>query len=318
MRIERIKTGVRSLPEVAAWPQMTDLVDRAVHREWRSVWEYPVAACLAVGGEEEAAAPAAAAVFCSMTSIHLVDDMLDEDPQGDYRRLGSGIAANLALAFQAAAHRLLDDPGVAPAIRAALQAKLGGMALATAFGQNLDARHLSSEEEYWRVLEAKTPPLIGAALHMGALLGGATAETAEGLEEIGRIMGRFIQVSDDLSDALKAPAGADWQRRSHNLALLYAMTAEHAERSEFLHLSTRAAEPAALAAAQTILVRCGAVSYCTLRMLEFSHAARERLSRLQLADRKPIERLLEIQAKPLAHLLESVGMAEPALTFEGG
>jgi hypothetical protein len=96
------------------------------------------------------------------------------------------------------------------------------------------------------------------------------------------------------------------------------MTAEHAERSEFLHLSTRAADPAALAAAQTILLRCGAVSYCTLRMLEFARAAREGLSRLRLTDRRPLERLLEIQAMPLSHLLESVGIEEPTLTFEGG
>lgn len=319
MRFERIKAGVRALPEVAAWPEMIDLVERAIHREWRSIWEYPVAASLAVGGTDEAALPGAAAVFCALSSIHLVDDMLDDEPDGDFRRMGPGPAANLALAFQAAAHRLLDDAATPAEVRADVQASLAGMALATAFGQNLDARPFRTEEEYWRVLEARTPPLFGAALYIGARLGGAPAAVARGLEELGHVMGRFIQVSDDLADALKAPAGADWQRRSHNLPILYAMTADHPEQEEFLHLSTRTADPAALAAAQRILLRCGAVSYCALRMLDFTRTARERLGRLPLADPEPIARLLDLQGRPLRQLLESAGLEEPAmLVFEGG
>ena len=55
---------------------MRDFVEHAVHEEG-SVWEYPAVACHAFGGIEEAALPAAAAVFCSVASIRLVDDILD-------------------------------------------------------------------------------------------------------------------------------------------------------------------------------------------------------------------------------------------------
>src|SRR5262245_26195930 len=113
-RFDRIKRHVRSLLVVSAWPHMIELAERAVHQETRSIWEYPFAACQAVGGEPEAALPGAAAIFCSLASIHLVDDMLDEDPAGDYRTLGAGNAANLALAYQAAAHRLLVDAAADP------------------------------------------------------------------------------------------------------------------------------------------------------------------------------------------------------------
>ena len=319
MRFEQIKARVRAIAEVSAWPQMVDLVERAVHREGQSLWEYPFAACLAVGGTEEAALPGAAAVFCALTSIHLVDDMLDEEPDGDYRRLGAGPVANLALAFQAVAHRVLDDGAAGAERRAALQASLAGMALATAFGQNLDTRPLRSEEEYWQVLEAKTPPLFGMALYVGALLGGAPEAVAEPIRRLGHVMGRFIQVSDDLADALKTPASADWRRRFHNLPILYAMTAEHPERDEFLHLATRAGNPAALAAAQKILLRSGAVSYCTLKLIELSQQARQLLSHIPLADPQPLERLLEHQMRPLRHLLESVGAGEPeVLALECG
>jgi geranylgeranyl pyrophosphate synthase len=312
MRFTRLKSHIRSVPEIAAWPEMIDLIERAVHREWQSVWDYPVAACEAVGGDAEAALPGAAAVFCSMASIHLVDDMLDDDPKGDYHRLGTGPVANMALAFQAAGHRLLDDPALAPETRAALQASFARMSLGTAFGQGLDARELSGEEEYWKVVEAKTPPLFGAAFHIGALLGGASPEVAGRIERVGRVLGRFIQVSDDMSDSLKSPAGADWSRRTNNLPILYAMTADHPERERFLEMSVLAGDPEILEAAQKILLRSGAVSYCAFKMIEFSQEAADLLASTPLHDPRPIERLLAIHRRPLDKLLESVGLTQPA------
>lgn len=208
---EAIKERVRAVSEVAAWPQLLQLTERVVHRDSLSVWDYPIAACQAVGREAEAALAGAGAVFCSMISIHLVDDMLDDDPKGDYHLLGAGRVANLALAFQAAGHLLLDAPEIPPALRADLHATFARMSLGTALGQDMDSRELRSEEEYWRTVEAKTPPLFGAAFRLGALLGGAQPATADGLEAFGGILGRFVQVSDDLSDAWRLqprPTGA--------------------------------------------------------------------------------------------------------------
>jgi geranylgeranyl pyrophosphate synthase len=311
MRFEELQARVRGLRQVGAWRQMGELVERAVHREG-SVWEYPSAACRAVGGSEQMAVPAAAAVFCSVASIRLVDDILDDDPRGDYRILGAGQAANLSLAFQAAGHLLLDDPGIPPQIRARLQASFADMSLATCFGQNLDAREAEGEEEYWRIVDSKTPPLFGEALRMGALLGGAPADTIEGLACLGRLLGRFIQVSDDLTDSLETPARADWQRRGNNLAILYAMTAPHPDREEFLRLSTAVEDPDVLAAAQKILLRSGAVSYCTLKLIEFSREIHRLLDGLSLQDPEPVARLVELHQRPLQRLLESVGVKDPA------
>jgi geranylgeranyl diphosphate synthase type I len=291
---------------------MVRLMERVVHRESLSVWDYPIASCVAVGGEAGTALPGAAAVFCSLISIHLVDDVLDEDPKGDYRLLGAGRAANLGLAFQAAGHLLLDDPETEPAVRSALHASFARMSIGTAFGQDMDSRELRSEEEYWRTVGAKTPPLFGAAFRMGALLGGATEETAGRLEAFGNVLGRFVQVSDDLSDALETPARADWSRRSNSLPILYAMTADHPERERFLELSARSADADALAEAQKILLRSGALSYCVFKMFEFSQEARDALSRAALADAAPIERILAAHLRPLHKMLESVGVEEPA------
>jgi geranylgeranyl pyrophosphate synthase len=311
MDFEELRDRVRRIPEVSAWPQMLTLIERPVHRELISVWEFPVVACRAVGGSEADAIPAAAAVFCSVISIHLVDDMLDDDPRGDFHRLGAGPVANLALAFQAAGHRLLDQ-GPAP-VRAALQASFAAMSLATCYGQSLDSLERETEADYWRVVEAKTPPLFGEALRMGALLGGADAAAAERLARLGRLLGRYIQVNDDLADALESPACADWNRRHNNLPILYALTADHADRGEFAELSARVEEPESLAAAQKILFCSGAVSYCALKLVELSRQLQELLAGLSVTDPQPVAKLVELHIKPLHRLLEIAGVEDPAV-----
>jgi len=314
---EAIKQRVRTVAEVAAWPQMLQLMERVGHRESLSVWDYPAAACAAVGGEPETALPGAAAVFCSLISIHLVDDMLDDDPKGDYHRLGAGRAANLGLAFQAAGHLVLDDAGVHPRTRAALHASFARMSFGTAFGQDMDSLELRSEEEYWRTVGTKTPPLFGAAFRMGALLGGAPEPLADELEAFGGELGRFVQVSDDLADALETPAKADWGRRPNNLPILYAMTADHPARQHFLELSARPEDPEALAEAQKILLRSGAVSYCVFKMVEISEEARRLLVGIPLRDAAPVEQIFAAHLRPLHKMLETVGVEEPALLAQG-
>jgi geranylgeranyl pyrophosphate synthase len=317
MDFDELKDRVRNLEIVASWPQMLALIERVGYRESVSVWEHPLFACRAVGGRGEEALPAAAAVFCSLISIHLVDDILDDEPLGDFRTLGEGRTANLALAFQAAGHLLLEEAAAPAAVRAALQSSFARMSLATCLGQELDARELASEEEYWRVVGTKTPPLFGEALRMGALLGGATVAVADQIAEIGRVLGRFVQVSDDVTDALETPARADWRRRSNCLPLLFAMTAAHAERERFLEVSARVEEPEALAEAQRILFRCGAVSYCTLKLIELSQEAQKLLERIPLRHPEPLARLLDAHTKPLHRLLEKAGVQDPAAVVAG-
>ncbi|HJX28371.1 MAG TPA: polyprenyl synthetase family protein [Thermoanaerobaculia bacterium] len=313
MTFDAIKARVQTLREVAAWPEVLQLIERVKHREGLSVWDYPIASCRAVSGSGAAALPGAAAVFCSLLSIHLVDDMLDHEPDGLYRRLGTGQVANMALALQAAGHRLLSDPSLSPAVSAAAQSSLARMALGTAYGQGLDAREARNEDEYWRIVEAKTPPLFGAAFEIGALLGGAAPEVVARLERFGRILGRFVQVSDDLSDALQTPAKVDWNRPSNNLAILYASTASHPARDRFLRLAARPEDPEALAEAHQILLKSGAVSYCAFKMIEISEQAQETLAGAPLQDVEPVSQILRLHLRPLHRVLETAGVEDPAL-----
>ncbi|MCP4663513.1 MAG: hypothetical protein GY856_49640 [bacterium] len=311
MVLEYIKKTLLSIPELSGWPEMVDLIAPLTDPGSKPCWEYPPLACQAAGGREEQALPGAAAVLCLIQSMHLVDDILDEDPRGLHHQLGPGKVANLALALQAASSRVIEDAGLPPEIRALIHGSLAKAALGTAYGQDMDAGSLEGEENYWRIVEAKTPPLFGTAMFIGAVLGGSPASTAERLEGLGFLIGMMIQISDDLKDAMDTPARPDWQRKWNNLPILYAMTAEHSERLRFLDLLPRIEEPEALAAAQEILFRCGAVSYCAYRVIEFYRTARENLESIPLANPEPIDELLSHLVEPLKSLFRSIGVESP-------
>ena len=307
---EDIQACILALPEVAAWPEMAGIFEHS-NSTPHSDWSLPGMACRAVGGDEAAAIPGAAALACVQISIILVDDMLDDDPRGEHLRLGAGPAANLALAWQAAAFRLVEQAPVSVERRSAVVASLAGMALTTALGQQWDAQNLAGEENYWKVVRAKSTPFYAAALHVGALLGGAEAGVAEGLRDFGVLIGEVIQIQDDLLDAFQTPANPDWKQGRNNLLLLYALTAKHPTRDRFVELLSHIDDPQALHDAQQILVRCGAVSYAAYQLIQRYQTARQRLAALPLADPAPMQELLTRQTQPLADLLKTIGADVP-------
>ena len=311
MTTEDIRALLKSIPTVSSWREMSQLVERPTTSGSKPCWEYTVLACQAAGGSEQQALPGAAAIFCLLCSMQLVDDLLDQDPRGLQHQLGEGTTANLGLAFQAASSVIVERAEASPECRAALHLSLAEVALDTSYGQNLDLADISTEEDYWRVVEAKTPPLFSGALYIGGLLASASAETAEGLKKFGFLLGKFIQVSDDLKDALERPARPDWGRKWNNLPILYALTADYPERSEFVDLLTRIAEPEALAEAQEILVRSGAVSFCAYHMIELYRSARQHLTSIPLEDHKPLQELLEHHVRPLKTLFKSTDIDFP-------
>ena len=80
------------LPIFNSWQDIESILRRAASTHPQA-WELPVITCQAVGETTEKAISASAALACAQISIILVDDMLDEDPRGEYHRIGSGRAA---------------------------------------------------------------------------------------------------------------------------------------------------------------------------------------------------------------------------------
>ena len=308
---EEIRALLASIPEVSEWPDMTRLIQRSTSPDSMPCWEYTVLACRSAGGTKKQALPGAAAIFCLVYSMHLVDDLLDQDPRGLHHELGEGRTANLGLAFQAAATILIERAVSSAERRTALHVCLARIALATAYGQNLDLADIEGEEDYWRVVEAKTPPLFSGALYIGGLLGGASMECAESLHQLGFLLGKLIQISDDLRDALERPAKPDWYRKWNNLPILYALTADHPSRQRFSDLLSRIGEQDALIEAQEILIRCGAASFCVYHMIELFRSARELLRNTPLEDHGPLAGLLDYHVKPLRGLFRSINAEFP-------
>lgn len=301
-------------PEVAGWPLMRDVWQHYAKNP--RAWLLPELACQAVGGALPAVEPVITAVACCHISIVLVDDILDDDPKGFYRRLGAGVAANLALAFQSVAYRVLQEMAEEGRVDTAVQQKMFAeityLNLKTAQGQHLDVQNVLTEAHYWETVEAKSTPYYGAGFFLGALAGGANDLLARQLRQFGQLIGKIIQVSDDLADVYQTPACPDWQRGSGNLAILYARLADHPGKSRFEQLLPRVTDPEVLEEAQQILLQSGAASYCVYHLLQLAREARAVLDTCQLAHPRLLQQFLAERVAHLFELLQTQGMPLPA------
>ncbi len=301
------------LPLVQAWPELQSLMQRGAASN-KASWTLPRVACEAVGGSPEQAAPAVAAIACAQIAIILIDDMLDADPRGEYRRIGEAAAANYAAALQAVALEALAQvqPALSPPAALAALGSLNHMLLATALGQHQDSQNPADEAAYWQLVRTKSSPFYAAALHLGALAGGAPVELAGRLEQVGQVYGEMIQIHDDLNDSMAAPANADWTQGRSPLPILFGQVVEHADRERLLELRRAIPDPAALEEAQTILIRCGAVAYCLDQLLRRYDLARQTVAAIPLVQRAGLERLLEEVVAPVRELFQAMGVPSAA------
>jgi geranylgeranyl diphosphate synthase type II len=176
-----------------------------------------IMAAEACGGTMEAALPAA----CAIEMVHaysLVHDDLPAMDDDDLRRgrptchkmFGEAVAilvgdALLARAFEVLANRI-DRPAVAARCCAVLAQAAGATALVG--GQADDLEHTESEKESAESalerLEAihsrKTGALFIAAMELGGIVAGATAQQLAALSWYGRNVGLAFQITDDLLD----------------------------------------------------------------------------------------------------------------------
>jgi geranylgeranyl pyrophosphate synthase len=307
--VSQIGSHFLKQPEVAAWPALIEVWHHYAQNS-RS-WLLPELACRAVGGEVEKVVPVITAVACCHISIVLVDDILDDDPKGLYQWLGAGVTANLALAFQSVAYRIVQEAGLATAVQLQLFAELIQLNLKTAFGQHLDVQQDYDEMHYWATVEAKSTPYYGAGFFLGGVVGGADPLLANQLRQFGHIIGKIIQISDDLADVYQTPGCPDWHRGTGNLAILYACLADHPDRNRFIALLPQIDELAALEEAQQILLQSGAVSYCIYHLLQQAREARAVLDECVLAQPQLLQQFLAERISHLFDLFEANNMPLP-------
>ena len=287
-----------SLPSVASWSEMVDLLrDTASKRPQH--WLLAEAACLAVGGTRERAVPGVAATGCFHTSMILLDDIMDNDPKGEFQKIGAGPAANLACGLQSAGYQTINLSDLDEERKLTSVHILSNMMLTSTFGQSVDARNPQDEETYWQIVKTKSSPFFSAAFQLGGLLGGFSTVVSDHLKEFGEIYGELIQIYDDINDTLAVPASQDWILGRSSLPILFAQTVDHSEREYFLALRGEVSNPEKLAEAQGILLRCGAISYCVDQLVVKYQKARQILGNMQLSDPYNLEELLDVLIQPI-------------------
>ena len=300
-----------------SWDEMRTILQRYAAMRPRD-WQLPVIACQAVGEAAEKAVPASAALACAQISIILVDDMLDDDPRGEYRRIGSGRASNFALAFQAAGMETLIRSGARSPVRLEALNSLNRMMLTTAHGQELDIQNPADEASYWRVVENKSAPFYGCALHLGAVLAEAGEDVPKNLEQLGRIYGEMIQIHDDLNDTMAVPANPDWLQKRKPLPTLFALTVQHPDQARFIELYEDISIGNVLQEAQEILIRCGAVSYCVDQLIRRHQMVQEIFNKTPLVNKEIVASLIEGVIAPVWKLFETLGISTDVLPTTAG
>jgi geranylgeranyl pyrophosphate synthase len=300
-----------TIPPIAQWPAMQSILDRATQHRPHD-WQLPLYACLAVGGTWQQAMPAVAAIAALQASIILIDDLLDYDPRGEYHTLGEPAVANLAAALQAVGLAALARSPAPVAAQTAAIHSLNQMVLTTALGQHWDVQNPADEEAYWRMVQTKSSPFFAAALEAGAWLGGASPETAAALHHFGCLYGEIIQIHDDLNDTMATPANPDWMLGRLPLPILFAQAVDHPDRPRFLALRQTITDPTALAEAQTILIRSGAISYCVDQLLYRCRQAEEHLAHIPLPHPQHLNQLLPPLLHPVAALFAEMSLPLPS------
>lgn len=172
-------------------------------------------------------------VFHNFTLLH--DDLMDRSPlrrgqETVYRKWSENTAILSGDVMSIEAYRCLEALEDAELLRVVLPI-FNRMAVEICQGQQYDMefeqRSDVSVAEYLEMIRLKTAVLLGAALRLGALAGGASREVAETLDEVGQALGLAFQIQDDYLDVygdektFGKPIGGDIMNAKKTLMLLY-------------------------------------------------------------------------------------------------
>ena len=159
------------------------------------------------------ARPAALAVevFHNFTLLH--DDIMDasDTRRGKpsvYKKWNENTAILSGDMMLIYAYRLLTrcEPHVVPRLLEVFNTGALGVCEGQQYDMEFETRENVSVDEYLEMIRLKTAVLLGGALQMGAICGGASAEQTELLYRFGLMIGLAFQLQDDLLDTYGDPA----------------------------------------------------------------------------------------------------------------
>lgn len=215
-------------------------------------------ACELFGGKRVDALPAAIAieVFHNFTLLH--DDIMDQTP---LRRkqptvhckwdVNTAILSGDRMQILAYEHLTQTHAGDLLEILRVFNRTAAEVCEGQQFDMNFETSLEVSLDDYLEMIRLKTAVLLGASLHIGALIGGATSRQAEALYRFGVGMGMAFQLQDDFLDTYGDPQhfgkqiGGDIQANKKTFLLLSALQlaapAQHKQLLEALALPSEEA-----------------------------------------------------------------------------
>ncbi len=95
--------------------------------------------------------------------------------------------------------------------------------------------------------------------------------------------------------------------------MLFAETVDHPDRLRFLELRKNEMDGEKLAEAQSILIRCGAISYGVDQLVRRYRKCQEILRSIRLGDPSGLEKMIEKAILPVGKMFASLGAAQSFL-----
>ena len=255
-------------------------------------------ACLAVGGNPERAASAAAAIEHFHTAALIHDDIADEAElrRGEpcmHLREGLGLAINMGdLGLQLVNGTVVKDPALDDGTKVRVLTELIDMTRRTIEGQALDIgwardkRYDISPEDYLVMATCKTAHYSGAVpLAIGAIIGGGSETQIEGLRNYGLDTGLAFQIQDDLlnlvgkTESTKKGFRDDITEGKRTLVVVHALqNLDHNDRVRLIELlSSRTKDPRDLEEAVGLMEKAGSIDYARNYAENLTSIAKNRL-----------------------------------------
>lgn len=255
-------------------------------------------ACKAVGGDDDAARAAGAAIEHFHTAALIHDDIADESQirRGKpclHLQIGEGLAINAGdLALSLVTGTVLVDDSLSDSIKLRVLKELVDMTTRTIEGQALDIGWARDErfditiEDYLTMAAHKTAFYSGGVpLAVGAIIGGGTEEQVEILRAYGMSTGLAFQIQDDLlnligtKEATRKDFRGDITEGKRTLIVVHALeNTERATHDELLDiLSSKTDDPAKLERAVQIMQDSGSIDFAREHAIQLAHDHQQEL-----------------------------------------
>lgn len=167
-----------------------------------------------------------------------------------------------------------------------------------------------SEAEYIKMIQQKTSVLVGCALQMGAIVGGASVQDQENLYNFGLLLGTAFQIKDDWLDCFGDPqkvgkqVGGDIIANKKTLLLIHATNTATGEEKAALEkwiAATNFIETEKVEAVKSIYKKLDISAFAQQKMDDFYQKALHALSLVSVE---------EIKKKPLLNFAEMLMQRE--------